>query len=265
MTGTIRAGVGGWTFEPWRGVFYPKGLPHKRELEHASRHLSVIEINSTYYKRQTPKQFAAWAAATPDDFVFSVKASRFCTNRKVLAGAKDAVAGFMDQGVGELGAKLGPILWQFMPTKAFDYDDFAAFLDLLPRRLGTMSLRHAVEVRHDSFKTPAFIDLARRAGVAVVVADSDVYPLIADLCADFVYVRLLQAKEETPTGYGPQDLDLWADHARTWSRGGHPKGLPALSNQWPKSTEARDVFVLMINGAKIRAPAAAQAFLSRLT
>ena len=173
----IRVGVGGWTFEPWRGVFFPDGLKHARELEYASRQLTAIEINGTYYRTQTPATFAKWAAETPDDFVFTCKALRFTTNRRVLAEAGESVGKFLGSGMTELGPKLGPILWQFAATKKFEPDDFAAFLDLLPGDVGGVRLRHALEVRHDSFRDPAFVELARsRKGAAIVFADSDDYP-----------------------------------------------------------------------------------------
>ena len=261
--GMIRVGVGGWTFEPWRGVFYPDKLPHARELGHASRRLSAIEINGTYYSLQKPASFAKWAAETPDDFVFTVKASRYCTNRKVLGEAGEAVERFVGQGLTELGPKLGPILWQFMPTKRFDPADFGAFLKLLPGEVGGLRLRHALEVRHESFRDAAFVDLAREAGAAVVYAHSEKYPAIADVTADFVYARLESAREEIETGYDSQALDGWAAAARAWAGGGRPQGLACVSPAAPPA-QARDVFVFMINGAKVRAPAAAEALIARL-
>lgn len=261
--GTIRAGIGGWTFEPWRGTFYPPGHPHARELEYAAAHLTAIEVNGTYYRLQKPESFAAWAKAAPDDFVFSVKASRVCTNRRVLAEAGEAVAKFLGQGITELGEKLGPILWQFMATKAYDPDDFGAFLKLLPERQDGVPLRHAIEVRHESFRTLAFIALARKAGVAVVFADTPKYPQIADITSDFVYARLQDAREDEPAGYSPDALDRWTDMARQWAAGKSPAGLDYAAWE-PAESDARDVFVFMINGAKVRAPAAAQALLERL-
>lgn len=263
--GRIRAGIGGWTFEPWRGTFYPPGLPHARELEYAAQHLTAIEVNGTYYRLQKPQSFAAWAKAAPEGFIFSLKASRICTNRRVLAEAGEAVEKFLAQGIAELGDKLGPILWQFMPTKAFDPDDFGAFLKLLPGNRDGLRLRHAVEVRHESFRTPTFIDLARAAGVAVVFADTPKYPQIADITADFVYARLQDAREEEAAGYSAAALDRWAQTARQWAQGQSPEGLAYVSAT-PASAPAgpRDVFVFMINGAKVRAPAAAMALLERI-
>jgi len=251
MAGQIYIGVGGWTFEPWRGVFYPEGLAQAKELEYASRQLTSIEINGTYYGSQSPETFRKWRDSTPEGFVFSVKGSRFCTNRKVLAESKESVAKFVDQGVLELEDRLGPLLWQFAPTKRFEREDFAAFLALLPATQDGVRLRHALEVRHESFRDLDFIALARRAGVAIVFADSAEYPTIEDQTAGFTYARLQRAREDEPAGYDPATLDRWADAARRWAGGG--AGGPG-----------RDVFIFMINGAKIRAPAAARALLARL-
>jgi uncharacterized protein YecE (DUF72 family) len=261
--GPIRVGIGGWTFEPWRGVFFPPGLAHAKELAYAAGKLTTIEVNGTYYSSQSPSTFAKWAKETPDGFVFSLKASRFCTNRKVLADAGPSLAKFLTSGIVELGDKLGPILWQFMPTKKFDPDDFGAFLKLLPDRQDGLRLRHAVEVRHDSFLTPAFVKLARDAGAAIVFADTPKYPAIADLTADFVYARLQDAHEEVETGYDSRALDRWADTARSWAKGAAPAGLSYIDAA--KDGGAKDVFVFMINGAKVRAPAAAMALLERLS
>jgi uncharacterized protein YecE (DUF72 family) len=260
--GDIRVGIGGWTFEPWRGVFFPPGLVHAKELGFAAGKLTAIEVNGTYYSSQSPATFAKWAKQTPEGFVFSLKASRFCTNRKVLAEAGASVEKFLTSGIVELGEKLGPILWQFMPTKKFDADDFGAFLKLLPARQEGLRLRHTVEVRHESFLTPDFVKLAREAGVAIVFADSPKYPAIADLTADFVYARLQDAKEEIETGYDDEALDRWADTARAWAKGSAPEGLGYI--EAAKGGPAKDVFVFMINGAKVRAPAAAMALLDRL-
>ena len=258
----IRVGIGGWTFEPWRGVFYPDKLSHAKELGFASRAVTAIEVNGTYYSTFKPPTFAKWRDETPDGFVFSVKASRFCTNRKVLADAGESVARFLGQGLSELGDKLGPVLWQFMPTKKFDAADFGAFLQLLPPELDGRALRHAVEVRHASFACAEFVDMARAAGVAVVFADGEGRPVIADLTAPFAYARLMDAREEVETGYDAPALDRWAAVARGWAQGRPPEDAPLLSA--PSAEGARDVFVFMINGAKVRAPAAAQALLTRL-
>jgi uncharacterized protein YecE (DUF72 family) len=259
---TIRIGIGGWTYEPWRGTFFPEKWPQKRELEYASRQLSAIEINGTYYSGFKPATFAGWAEVVPDDFVFTVKASRFCTNRKVLAEGGESIARFVGQGIVELGPKLGPILWQFMATKKFDGDDFGAFLKLLPASHDGVALRHAVQVRHDSFHVPEFVDLCRKAGVAIVYAESADYPAIADVTGDFVYARLENAVEEEPQGYSAEALDHWAAVAKDWAAGGSPEGLPYVADPAPK--KLRDTFIFMINGAKVRAPAAAQALIARI-
>lgn len=262
MTGQIRVGIGGWTYEPWRETFYPAGHPKVRELEYASTHVTAIEINGTFYSRQKPKTWANWAKRTPDDFVFSVKASRYAVNRKVLAEAGEAVANFLDQGLVELGPKLGPILWQFAGTKAFDREDIARFLDLLPECHGGLRLRHAIEPRHESFRDEAFVSLCRDHNAAIVIADDETYPQIADLTADFAYARLQRQREEEPTGYPAASLDRWADIAKGWAAGASPVGLDYVGNGG--SSTARDVFVFMINGAKLRAPAAAMALIERI-
>ena len=260
---TIRIGIGGWTYEPWRGAFYPDKWPHKRELEYASRQVTAIEVNGTYYSTFKPASFAGWRDTAPEGFVFAVKASRFCTTRKVLADAGESVERFLGQGLVELGDKLGPILWQFMATKKFDADDFGAFLKLLPARHDGIALRHAIQVRHDSFHVPAFVAMCREAGVALVHADSADYPAIADVTAPFVYARLEQAVEAVPTGYDDAQLDRWAAAARTWAAGGPPDGLPYVAGSAP-AAGARDVFMFFINGAKVRAPQGATALIGRL-
>lgn len=264
MTGTVRAGIGGWTFEPWRGVFYPKGLRQADELAYAAQHLPVIEINSTYYSSQKPESFAKWAAATPDGFVFTLKASRFCTNRKVLADAGESIGKFLNQGIAELGDRLGPILWQFMATKKFDATDFEAFLDLLPSDLDGRRLRHAVEVRHESFRDPAFLALCRARNVAVCLTEHAEFPMIADPTADFVYARLMAGSDEIETGYESAALDAWAGRLRTYAQGARPEDLPMVGGGAPDGAP-REVFAFFISEGKVRAPAAAQALMSRLT
>jgi uncharacterized protein YecE (DUF72 family) len=259
----IRVGIGGWVFAPWRGVFYPKGLPHARELEHASRKLTSIEINGTFYRTQKPASFRKWADETPDDFVFTLKGPQFATNRRVLAEAGQSIGRFFASGVLELGSKLGPVLWQMAPTKRFDPEDFEAFLALLPQQLEGKAIRHAVEVRHESFLTPDFVALLRKFSVAPVLVESDKHPLIADLTSDFVYCRLQKTAEKVPTGYPPAALDAWATRARTWADGGAPNDLKTIAGKTPDNKE-RDVFIYMIAGAKVRAPAAAMALIERL-
>src|SRR5262245_4073124 len=260
----IRVGIGGWVFEPWRGEFYPKGLPQARELEYASGKLTSIEINSTFYRTQKPDSFRKWAAETPDDFVFSVKGPQFATNRRVLAEAGQSIERFFASGVLELKSKLGPVLWQMAPTKKFDPEDFAAFLALLPSRLDGRPLRHAIEVRHESFLVPGFIELLRKFSVAVVVVESDKHPLIADPTGDFVYARLQRTSPKEKTGYAPRTLDLWAKRARNWAAGGAPDDLATIAAPSPGPAQGRrDVFIYMISGAKVRAPAAAMALIER--
>jgi uncharacterized protein YecE (DUF72 family) len=241
----IRIGVGGWTFAPWRSVFYPEKLPQKRELEFASGKLTSIEINGTYYGSQKPASFAKWHDETPDDFVFALKGPRFTTNRRVLAEAGPSIERFFASGVMELRNKLGPVNWQFMPTKQFDPGDFAAFLELLPKTVEGKPIRHVVEVRHESFRTPAFTALARDHDVAVVIAGDSDYPHFTDPTAPFVYARIMGTTESEPTGYSNTDLDRWADQVRRWGAD-------------------RDVFLYVISGFKPRNPAAAMALIERL-
>ena len=264
QAGQIRVGVGGWTYEPWRNNFYPPGLRHDAELEYASRRLTAIEINATYYRLQSPASFAKWRDATPDGFDFASKASRYSTNRKVLGDAGEAIERFFASGLAELGSKLGPVVWQFAPTKKFEPDDFAAFLKLLPATLGTMPLRHAMEVRHPSFRCPEYVALARRHGVATVFADSDDYPSFADLTADFVYARLMRTAPEIDTGYEAAAIAGWAEAAATWAGGGAPAALPRVGVEVDQPAAPRDVFLFFISGAKERAPAAAMATIAAL-
>jgi uncharacterized protein YecE (DUF72 family) len=259
----IRVGIGGWVFAPWRGEFYPKGLPQARELEHASRKLTAIEINGTFYRTQKPESFRKWAAETPDDFVFSVKGPQFATNRRVLAEAGESIERFFGSGVLELKSKLGPILWQMAPTKKFDPEDFEGFLALLPKQLDGRPIRHVVEVRQASFLVPAFIDLLRKFSVAVVLVESGKHPLIADVTSDFVYARLQGTSEKEKTGYSAKALDLWAKRAQTWAAGGAPDDLATVGGKAPAKAK-RDVFIYMISGAKVRAPAAAMALIERV-
>jgi uncharacterized protein YecE (DUF72 family) len=259
----IRVGIGGWVFKPWRGEFYPEGLPQARELDYASRKLTAIEINGTFYSTQKPESFRKWAAETPDDFVFSLKAPRFATHRRVLAEAGESIERFFSSGVTELKGKLGPILWQFHPGKKFEPDDFAAFLALLPRRLDGKPVRHAVEVRHESFLAPAFITLLREFSVAPVLVESDKHPVIADVTSDFVYARLQRTSEKEKTGYSSRALDAWANRAQTFADGSAPDDLATIAQTSPEPAR-RDVFIYMISGAKVRAPAAAMALIERL-
>ncbi len=259
----IRIGVGGWTFEPWRGAFYPDDLPQKRELEHASRKLTSIEVNGTYYGSQKPETFAKWHDETPDDFVFALKAPRFATNRRVLAEAGASIERFFAGGVMELKDKLGPINWQFMATKKFDPEDFAAFLKLLPKSVEGRAIRHVVEVRNESFKSPDFVALARDHGVAVVIAGDSAFPQIADVTAPFVYARIMGTDEAEATGYNDAALDLWSKRARAWATGKTAEGLETVAGGKADKV-ARDVYLYVISGAKVRNPAAAMALIARV-
>lgn len=239
--GRIRIGIGGWTYAPWRGTFYPEGLPHAKELEYASGQLSAIEINATFYGRQKPSSWEKWASTVPEGFQFTVKASKYCVSRKNLAKSAESIANFVGQGFSVLGPKLGPILWQFAAWRRFDRDDIAAFLDLLPAEADGVKLQHAIEPRHDSFRDETFFELCRARDVAIVFEDSDEFPTIEADTASFAYARLQRMSEDVPTGYDQTALDNFETKARRWAGDG------------------RDVYIFMINGAKVRAPAAALA------
>ena len=262
--GKVRVGIGGWTYEPWRGVFYPEGLAQKRELEYASRKLTSIEINGTYYGSQKPASFAKWHEETPDGFIFALKGPRFATNRRVLAEAGPSIERFFESGVMELKEKLGPINWQFMPTKKFDPDDFQGFLELLPKSVEGRQIRHAVEVRHDSFKTPAFISLARKHEVAIVVAADSDYPQIADITAPFVYARIMGTRETEAAGYARKSIDAWIERARLWAAGKMPSDLETVLPPLSAKRNGCEVFLYVISGFKVRNPAAAMAIIQRL-
>lgn len=262
-SGHIHIGIGGWTFAPWRGVFYPDKLPQARELEYAASQLTSIEINGTYYGSQKPESFRKWAREVPDGFVFSLKGPRFTTNRRVLAEAGDSIKRFYDTGVLELGDRLGPVLWQFAPTKKFDPADFGKFLELLPRKLDGRQLRHVVEVRHDSFCVPEFIALLRKFETPVVFAEHGKYPAIADVAGDFVYARLQKGNDELATCYPPKQLDAWARRFETWAAGGEPEDLPRVDPTSAKKIP-RDVFAYVIHEGKVRAPAGAMELIKRM-
>jgi uncharacterized protein YecE (DUF72 family) len=262
-SGTIRIGVGGWTYEPWRGVFYPKGLTQKRELEHASRHLTSIEINGTFYGSQKPESFAKWHDETPADFVFALKGPRFATNRRVLAEGGQSVERFFKSGVMALKDKLGPINWQLAPTKKFDAADIAGFLKLLPKSVDGKPVRHALEARHESFRHPDFVALLREHEVAVVTAGDSEYPQIADITAPFVYARIMGTQEKAKLGYQPAELDRWVERAQAWASGRAHKDLATVAPA-PKTAAPRDVFLYVISGFKEKNPAAAMALIERL-
>lgn len=263
-SGNVHIGIGGWNFAPWRDNFYPAGLPHARELEFASRHLTAIEINSTYHGTQKRTSFANWRDAVPDDFVFAVKANRFATNRRILAEGADSIHRFIDSGIAELREKLGPVVWQFAPTKQFVPDDFEAFLTLLPDSVEGVALRHVLEVRHESFMCDEYLKLARKFKAATVFTDSPKFPSFADLTADFVYARLMNAQEKVSTGYAAKDLDEWAGRVGSWADGKAPDDLPAVESSPGAKLKPKAVYLFFINGAKERAPAAAGALLERL-
>lgn len=260
----VHIGIGGWSYAPWRDNFYPAGLPQARELEYASRHLTAIEINSTYHGTQKRTSFANWRSTAPDGFVFSVKASRFATNRRVLAESGESIDRFINSGIAELREKLGPIVWQFAPTKQFVADDFEAFLSLLPASVEGVKLRHVLEVRHESFMCDAYLKLARKFKAATVFTDSPKFPSFADPTSDFAYARLMNAQAKIKTGYAPKDLDAWAARAATWAGGSVPDDLPRVDERAGARQKPKELFLFFINGAKEHAPAAAQALLERL-
>jgi uncharacterized protein YecE (DUF72 family) len=258
---SIYVGVGGWVFDEWRDNFYPKGLSQKRELEYAGKVLTAIEVNGTYYGSQKPETFAKWHDEVPEDFIFTLKGPRFATNRRVLAEAGESIDRFIASGITRLKDKLGPLNWQFMATKKFDAADFEAFLSLLPKSADGIALRHAVEVRHDSFKDAAFVRMCRQYGVAIIFAADSEFPTIADVTADFVYARLMGTEEKEKLGYPKAKIAAWAERAQKWAKGeAPPLGLLAPA----AAKKQRDVFMFVISGFKARNPAAAQALIAAL-
>lgn len=244
--GKIRIGIGGWKYDDWRGPFYPQGLAQKRELAYAAEHLTAIEVNGTFYGTLSAKTFASWRHETPEDFVFALKAPRYATNRRVLAEAGESIARFAASGISELGPKLGPINWQFAASKKFDPQDFEAFLKLLPAQAEGVKLRHALEVRHESFDCAAFHTLAGQYGVATILAGDSAHPRIDCPAADFAYLRIMGTSAEHPLGYSEADLDRWAADACAIAAAG------------------RDLFLFVISGHKILNPAAAMALIERV-
>ena len=260
----FHVGIGGWTFEPWRGVFYPKGLTQAKELAYAGEQLSSIEINGTYYGSQKPESFRKWAREVPDGFVFSVKGPRFAVNRRVLSEAGDSIKKFYDSGVTELGDRLGPVLWQFAPTKQFEEKDFGGFLELLPKERDGIKLKHVVEVRHDSFKAPAFISLMRQFAIPVVYAHHAKYPEIADITGDFIYARLQQGSDDEKACYPAKAINAWTKRIETWADGGAPDDLPYVDAKNKAPKKQREVFAYFITEGKVRAPFGAMALMEKL-
>jgi uncharacterized protein YecE (DUF72 family) len=259
--GPIYIGIGGWTFEPWRGEFYPKGLPHTKELAYAAERLTSIEINGTFYRTQTPATFRKWASEVPHGFKFSLKGPRFATNRRVLKEAGDSIKRFLDSGVTELGERLGPLLWQFAPTKKFDAADFGGFLELLPDKFSGHALRHVIEVRHDSFRNAAFIALLRKFEMPVVYTDHVKYPNIADLTGKLFYARLQRGKDTVPTAYPPKEIKAWSRRLRQIAQGTAPAELPHVAAPARPKPAPCEVFAYVIHEGKIRAPAGAMALI----
>ena len=259
----IRVGIGGWVFAPWRDHFYPAGLAQKHELAYASRRMSAIEINGSFYRAPAPSSYAKWRSETPEGFVFSLKAPRYIVEARRLADTGKAVDAFIHGGLAELGERRGPIVWQLASRRDFDPDDIAGFLERLPRTLDGMALRHVLEVRNDSFMCDAFVSLARQHGIATVFTDSPAHPSFADVTADFVYARLMRSREEVASGYPDRELAAWAGRARTWAIGGVPSDLPRVDAAGPPA-QPRDVFVFFISAAKARNPAAAQGLIAQL-
>jgi len=258
----IRVGIGGWTYAPWRDNFYPKGLVQRRELEYASRRVSAIEINGTYYGTQKPATYAKWRDETPDGFVFSAKAPMRIVQAKSLAKTGPQIEDFVG-GIAELGAKLGPLVWQFEPAAPLQRDAFEAFCDLLPKSARGRALRHVIDMRDPAFVDGEFLALARKHGFATVFTDSPEHPSFSDATADFVYVRLMRSRSGVATGYPANELAAWAKRARLWASGGDPGDLPRIEAALPANS-AREVFVYFISAAKERNPAAAMALIERL-
>jgi uncharacterized protein YecE (DUF72 family) len=259
----IRVGIGGWVYAPWRDNFYPKGLVQRRELEYASRHVSAIEVNGTYYGAQKPATYAKWRDETPRGFVFSAKAPMRIMQSRQLAGTGSQVEDFIG-GIAELGDRLGPLLWQFDRGMRLERDSFAAFVELLPKTWDGRPLRHVLDVRDPAFVDAGFIALARAHGMATVFTDSDEHPSFADVTADFVYARLMRSQASVATGYPAAALQGWAARARTWAAGGEPDDLPRVASEAAPPARHRDVFVFFISAAKERNPAAAMALIDRL-
>lgn len=259
----ICVGIGGWTFAPWRDNFYPKGLVQRRELEYASRHVSTIEVNGTWYGAQKPATYAKWRDETPGGFVFSAKAPKRITMSRTLATTGAQVDAFLGD-IATLGDKLGPIVWQFEPPRRLEIDDFSEFLGLLPAQIGGRTIRHVLDVRVHDFVDARYLALARQHGMATVFTDSEEHPSIADVTADFVYARLMRSRSDIATGYPGEALQQWAQRARQWAGGGEPDDLPRLATEPSPPASRRDVYIYFISSAKERNPAAAMALLELL-
>jgi uncharacterized protein YecE (DUF72 family) len=261
--GDIRVGIGGWTYAPWRDNFYPKGLVQRRELEYASRHVTAIEVNGTWYGAQKPATYAKWRDQAPEGFVFSAKAPQRITRSRVLARTGAQVEDFLE-GIATLGPKLGPVVWQFEPGRHPQRDDLSAFVEALPGTAGGIGLRHVLDVRDADCIDAAFLALARGRGCATVFTDSPEHPSFADLCAPFVYARLMRSRSGEASGYPRAELEAWAGRIRAWSRGEAPADLPYIGDADAAPVAPRDVFVFFISAAKDRNPAAAMALLRLL-
>jgi len=254
----LRIGIGGWSYAPWRQTFFPNGLPQRRALEFVSQSFNAVEVNATFYGSQKPETFAKWRAESAEDFVFALKAPRLATHRTQLDTAEESIQRFLHSGIAGLGPKLGPLLWQFAPSKSFEAEDFERFLKLLPKHLARLPLRHVVDVRHPSFAVPDFVALCRRYSIAICVTDASDVPQLRDTSSDIVYLRLRNAQARLRQGYPTTALKSWARDAKAWQAGGHPSRAALLcpvQNETPRET-----FVFFINGAKERAPAAALRF-----
>ncbi|WP_115528468.1 MULTISPECIES: DUF72 domain-containing protein [Xanthomonas] len=261
----IHVGIGGWVYAPWRaGMFYPDGLVQRRELEYASRQVTAIEINGTYYGAQKPATYAKWRDDVPPGFVFSAKAPRRITQSRTLAGTKAQVDDFVG-GIVELGATLGPLVWQFEQGHRLQADDLEAFLALLPQRAGGRTLRHVLEIRDPAAVNASLLALVRRHGVATVFTDSDEHPSFADLSTDFVYARLMRSQARLHAGYPAPALKRWAERIQAWRRGDDPADLPHIDSTPQATNTPREVFVFFISAAKERNPAAAMALLKELS
>jgi uncharacterized protein YecE (DUF72 family) len=288
VVGDIRIGISGWTYPPWRGVFYPPGLPHRRELEFAASRMNSVEINGSFYSLQRPSSYRSWFEQTPDDFVFAVKGGRFITHMKKLADVDTPLANFFGSGVLGLEHKLGPLLWQLPPMLGFDADRLAAFFGRLPRTTGEAAhlaerhdarlrhgavtttnadrpLRHALEVRHRSYETPSFVELLREHDIALVVADTaGKWPFLEDVTSDFVYVRLHGSVELYVSGYDDPGLDCWAGRVRAWAAGGSLADARAVGPPAEYDPAGRDVYVYFDNDVKVRAPFDAMGLATRV-